>query len=66
MPGFCASIVSDYILRVELLDYVVDGGICESLAEGEPNRRYSLKMGGTKPSGRHAVVYICNFEILKF
>ena len=35
MPGFCASIVLVFILRVELFDYVVDGGICESLAWGE-------------------------------
>ena len=45
-PGFGASMALAFILGVELFDYVVDGGICESLAEvGEkPNGRYGLKM----------------------
>ena len=34
MPGFCTSTVPAFMLGVELFDYVVDGGICESLAEG--------------------------------
>ena len=31
MPGFCTSIGFVFILGVELFDYVVDGGICDSL-----------------------------------
>ena len=59
MPGFCASIVLAFILRVELFDYVVDGGICERLAGGrKPNDGRSLKMGGIKPSGRHGVLMV--------
>ena len=59
MPGFCASIVLAFILRVELFDYVVDGGICERLAGGrKPNDGHSLKMGGIKPSGRHGVLMV--------
>ena len=36
MSWFGASIVLVFILEVEFYDYLVDGEICESLAEG-PN-----------------------------
>ena len=34
VSGFCASIALAFILWVELFDYVIDGGICKSLAGG--------------------------------
>ena len=55
VSGFYASITLVFILGVELFDYVVDGGICKSLAGGDPNREYGLKMGGIKPSGHHDI-----------
>ena len=52
MPGFCASIVLVFILRVELFDYVVDGGICESLAWGESQMvDMASKKGGEGAGG---------------
>ena len=56
MPGFCASIVITFISGVELFDYVVDGGICESLAGAKAKwviwpQGEGWGVGGIKPSG---------------
>ena len=58
MTGFCASIVLAFISRVELFDYVVDGGNLREPGWGggggeKPN---GLKIRGIKPTRRHGSV----------
>ena len=61
IPGFCASIVLDFILGVELFHYVVDGERGGGGDLREPgwgrrtNRGHGLKMGEIKLSGCHGV-----------
>ena len=56
MPGFCASIVLDFISGVELFDHVVDEGNLREPGWGrKPNGDMASRWGGIKPSGRHNI-----------